>query len=149
MQPKTTAKDMGTDTTDDSLTGVNSVEIGTVESLGQGYSKSNVDTADDAILRAQGHKAAMPRLFSIVSTMGLMFWYVILGLNVFYHSQLTQCTSIMNAWVGSLSTFGQNLRYGGPQLVIFAALVAAFVQWVVTLGLSELASAFPSSGVST
>ena len=79
MQPKTTAKDMGTDTTDDSLTGVNSVEIGTVESLGQGFSKSNVDTADDAILRAQGHKAAMPRLFSIVSTMGLMFWYVILG----------------------------------------------------------------------
>jgi amino acid transporter len=55
----------------------------------------------------------------------------------------------MNAWVGSLSTFGQNLRYGGPQLAIFASLIAAFVQWTVTLGLSELASAFPSSGVST
>jgi choline transport protein len=55
----------------------------------------------------------------------------------------------MNAWVGSLSTFGQNLRYGGPQLVVFAALIAGFVQWTVTLGLSELASAFPSSGVST
>jgi choline transport protein len=55
----------------------------------------------------------------------------------------------MNAWVGSLGTFGQNLRYGGPQVVIFACLVAAFVQWIVTLGLSELASAFPSAGVGT
>ncbi|KAH8898675.1 amino acid transporter [Thozetella sp. PMI_491] len=89
--------------------------------------KSNGTNADDAILRAQGHKAAMPRLFSIVSTMGLMF-------------------CIMNAWVGSLGTFGQNLLYGGPQVVVFAALVAAFIQWVVTLGLSELASAFPSAG---
>lgn len=76
MEPKTKAKDMGPDTAPDALTGVDSVDIGTVESLEQGYSKSNVDTADDAILRAQGHKAAMPRLFSIVSTMGLMFWYI-------------------------------------------------------------------------
>lgn len=46
-----------------------------------------------------------------------------------------------------MSTFGQNLRYGGPQCVIFALIAGAFVQWIVTLGLSELASAFPSSGV--
>ncbi|KAK5049451.1 hypothetical protein LTR84_004380 [Exophiala bonariae] len=52
----------------------------------------------------------------------------------------------MNSWVGALSTFGQNLRYGGPQCVIFALITAGFVQWAVTLGLSELASAFPSSG---
>lgn len=53
----------------------------------------------------------------------------------------------MNSWVGALSTFGQNLRYGGPQVVVFALLVAACIQWIVTLGLCELASAFPSSGV--
>jgi choline transport protein len=81
MQEKTTTKDTGTDTAPGSLTGVDSIEgIGAVESLGQAYSKNNANAADDAILRAQGHKAAMPRLFSIVSTMGLMFWYILLGL---------------------------------------------------------------------
>jgi hypothetical protein len=56
--------------------------------------------------------------------------------------------SITNSWVGYLSCFGQNLTYGGPQVVIFALLVATFAQGAITLGLSELASAFPSSGVS-
>src|SRR4051812_28758521 len=56
-------------------------------------------------------------------------------------------TSVMNSWVGSLSIFGQNLRYGGPQVAVFALLVAVFFQWTITLGLSELASAFPTSGV--
>jgi len=56
--------------------------------------------------------------------------------------------SVMNSWVGSLSTFGQNLRYGGPQVVVFAIVVAVFIQWVMALGISELASAFPSSGAS-
>ncbi|KAF5641399.1 choline transporter [Fusarium sp. NRRL 52700] len=123
MQQKTTVK--GTGAVPPSRSG--SIEIGAVESYAMDFSKDNGTSTDDAILRAQGHKAAMPRLFSIVSTMGLMF-------------------CIMNAWVGSLGTFGQNLRYGGPQVVIFAALAAAFVQWIVTLGLSELASAFPSAG---
>lgn len=68
---------------------------------------------------------------------------------LFYPGQLIQCTSIMNAWVAALSTFGQNLRYGGPVLVIFGAVIAAIIQWIVTLGLSELASAFPSAGVSS
>jgi hypothetical protein len=74
MQSKPTAEKMGNDTAGGSLSGIDSHEIGAVESLGQVYSKTNPDSADDAILRAQGHKAAMPRLFSIVSTVGLMFW---------------------------------------------------------------------------
>jgi choline transport protein len=78
MQSKT-SKDVGADTTGGSLSAVVSHEIGAVESLGQTYSKTNANSADDAILRAQGHTAAMPRLFSIVSTMGLMFWYPFLG----------------------------------------------------------------------
>lgn len=32
--------------------------------------------------------------------------------------------------------------------MILGLLVATFIQWIFTLGLSELASAFPSSGVS-
>lgn len=56
-------------------------------------------------------------------------------------------SSITNAWVGALSNFGQNIRYGGSQVALFSVIVACFVQWIITLGLSELASAFPSSGV--
>lgn len=44
------------------------------------------------------------------------------------------------------SVFGQNVIYGGPQVVIFALIVAWVVQSIIILGLSELASAFPSAG---
>ena len=57
--------------------------------------------------------------------------------------------SITNSWVGYLSNLGRNLIYGGPQSVVFGLLVATAVQWIITLGLSEVASAFPSSGVSS
>ncbi|KAL8682513.1 MAG: hypothetical protein Q9186_001460 [Xanthomendoza sp. 1 TL-2023] len=87
------------------------------------------DDLDDAYLRAQGHEAALQRSFSPLAALSLGF-------------------SITNSWVGYLSNFGQNLIYGGPQLVVFGFLVATAVQWVITLGLSEVASAFPSAGVS-
>ena len=61
---------------------------------------------------------------------------------------MTGVFSITNSWVGYLSNFGQNLIYGGPQNVVFGLLVATVVQWIITLGLSEVASAFPSAGVS-
>ncbi|OKL56695.1 hypothetical protein UA08_08017 [Talaromyces atroroseus] len=48
--------------------------------------------------------------------------------------------------MGLLRFWIQNLVYGGPQVVVFSLLAAAVVQWIVTLGLSELASAFPSTG---
>ncbi|KAL8969325.1 MAG: hypothetical protein Q9183_002054, partial [Haloplaca sp. 2 TL-2023] len=82
---------------------------------------------DDANLRAQGHEAALQRRFSPLAAIGLGF-------------------SITNSWVGYLSNFGQNLIYGGPQVVVFGLLVATAVQWIITLGLSEVASAFPSAG---
>ncbi|KAL8856519.1 MAG: hypothetical protein Q9178_006834 [Gyalolechia marmorata] len=83
---------------------------------------------DDTNLRAQGHEAALQRSFSPLAAVGLAF-------------------SITNSWVGYLSNFGQNLTYGGPQSVVFGLLVATAVQWTITLGLSEVASAFPSAGV--
>ncbi|KAJ5360449.1 hypothetical protein N7517_009640 [Penicillium concentricum] len=83
--------------------------------------------ADDDILGAQGHDAVFKRSFSIVASLGFAF-------------------NITNAWVGALSNFGQNLRYGGSQVALFSVIIACFVQWIITLGLSELASAFPSSG---
>ena len=50
-------------------------EIASAGSVDLGYLSSDANAIDDAILRAQGHKAAMPRLFSAVSSLGLMFWY--------------------------------------------------------------------------
>ncbi|KGO38911.1 Amino acid/polyamine transporter I [Penicillium expansum] len=83
--------------------------------------------SDDDILRAQGHEAVFNRSFSIVASLGFAF-------------------NITNAWVGALSNVGQNFRYGGSQVALFSVIIACFVQWIITLGLSELASAFPSSG---
>ena len=85
------------------------------------------DLRSNAILLAQGHKAAMQRAFSPFAALGLGF-------------------SITNSWVGYLSSFGQKLAYAGPNSVVFGFLVAALLQWTVTLGLSEIASCFPSSG---
>ncbi|GAQ40680.1 amino acid permease [Aspergillus niger] len=69
----------------------------------------------------------MPRQFNWLSTLGISF-------------------SITNSWAGYMSNFGQILAYGGPRLVIFGSICAFVVQIIVILGLSELASAFPSSG---
>ena len=85
------------------------------------------DSQSDTILLAQGHKAAIRRSFSPFAALGLGF-------------------SITNSWVGYLSCFGQNLAYAGPNSVVFGLLVAAVIQWIITLGLSEISSCFPSSG---
>ncbi|KAL8935207.1 MAG: hypothetical protein Q9216_005535 [Gyalolechia sp. 2 TL-2023] len=82
---------------------------------------------DSAHLSAQGHEAELPRSFSALAAVGLGY-------------------SITNSWAGYLSNFGQNLVYGGPQNVVFGLLVATAVQWTITLGLAEVASAFPSAG---
>ncbi|KAJ5165189.1 uncharacterized protein N7500_007019 [Penicillium coprophilum] len=88
---------------------------------------SSFSVSDDDILRAQGHEAVFKRSFSVVASLGFAF-------------------NITNAWVGALSNFGQNLIYGGSQVALLSVIIACFVQWIITLGLSELASAFPSSG---
>lgn len=85
------------------------------------------DLRSNAILLAQGHKAAMQRSFTPFAALGLGF-------------------SITNSCVGYLSCFGQDLSYAGPNSVVFGLLVAAALKWTVTLGLSEVASCFPSSG---
>ncbi len=86
-----------------------------------------LDLESDVILLAQGHKAAMRRSFSPFAALGFSF-------------------SITNSWVGYLSCFGQNLAYAGPNSVVFGLLVAAVTQWIITLGLSEISSCYPSSG---
>ncbi|KAF3406466.1 Choline transport protein [Talaromyces pinophilus] len=104
-----------------SKTAANNLE-GDHESVGLG-----VVDIDDAVLRANGHKPELKRQFSWISALGLGF-------------------SITNSWAGYLSCFGQSLIYGGPQVVLLGLVVAFVVQSVITLGLSEIASAFPSTG---
>lgn len=87
------------------------------------------DLQSNAILKAQGHIPAMERSFSPFAALGLGF-------------------SITNSWVGYLSCFGQNLAYAGPNSVVFGLLAAVIVQWIISVGLYEVASCFPSSGVS-
>ena len=109
---------------------------------------SNSTELDNAQLRAQGHEAALERRFSPLAALGLGFRYSLHAFHEVIHGLICPA-SITNSWVGYLSNFGQNLIYGGPQSVVFGLLVATAVQWTITLGLSEVASAFPSSGVSS
>ncbi|KAF2798207.1 amino acid transporter [Melanomma pulvis-pyrius CBS 109.77] len=111
----------------DTLHATDSLDTGTVDDIFKVAAKGSSDDLDDAILRANGHEAVLERQFSWLSAFGLGF-------------------SITNSWLGYLSCFGQNLVYGGPQTVIFGLIVAFAVQSTITMGLSELASAFPSSG---
>jgi hypothetical protein len=46
-----------------------------IPSLAVGSVEDSAQAIDEAILRAQGHTAELPRLFSPLSSMGLMFWY--------------------------------------------------------------------------
>lgn len=50
---------------------------------------------------------------------------------------------MLRAYDAVQSNFGQTLAYGGPRLVIFGFICAIIVQFIMVLGLSELASAFP------
>ncbi|KAL4903419.1 hypothetical protein BDW74DRAFT_168947 [Aspergillus multicolor] len=83
--------------------------------------------ADDLVLRANGHKPELRRQFNWLSALGLAF-------------------SITNSWVGYLSNFGQNMAYGGPRLVVVGLLLAFLAQSIISIGLAEIGSAFPSSG---
>ncbi|KAJ5602893.1 hypothetical protein N7537_005849, partial [Penicillium hordei] len=89
--------------------------------------ESEIKSANDDNLRAQRHEAVFKRSFSLVASPGFAF----------------KCHH--NAWVGALSNFRQNLGYGGSRVALFSVIIACFVQCIITLGLSELASAFTSS----
>ena len=55
--------------------------------------------------------------------------------------------SINNSWLGCSATLSTLLAFGGGQVAIGAVIISAATQWIVQLGLAELCSAMPSSGV--
>lgn len=90
--------------------------------------QATIKDIDDEALHLQGHDSSMPHTFSPIASIGLAF-------------------SITGSWVGYLSCFGANIDFAGPQNVVLGLVVGTTVQWIITLGLAEIASAFPSSGV--
>lgn len=109
--------------------GLNSADNSLCEKLGQTepVKLGDVQAVRDELVEAQGHARVLRKNFSTLASLGLGF-------------------GITNSWIGYAAAFGANVVYGGPQNVIFALLVATFVQYFITLGLSEIASSFPSSG---
>jgi hypothetical protein len=84
-------------------------------------------SADEIQLRAQGHVGELPRQFGAFATLSLAF-------------------SITNSWVGYSAVFATPLLAGGGPTVFFGLIVATIACSIITAGLAELASAFPSSG---
>jgi choline transport protein len=91
--------------------------------------KSIVDAVDlDTLqLQAQGHAAELPRNFSVLSLLSFSF-------------------ALMNSWIAFVSLLTVALTLGGPTTAFWSPWLAALGTTLVTLGLAELASAFPSSG---
>ncbi|KAK9237334.1 amino acid/polyamine transporter I [Lipomyces kononenkoae] len=89
---------------------------------------SDPDTdIDETQLRANGHVGELPRRFGLLSLLGLGF-------------------NITNSWIGLTASITINLTDGGRPAVVWGCVIAFFVSGVVTLGLAELASAYPSAG---
>ncbi|OJJ50750.1 hypothetical protein ASPZODRAFT_54940 [Penicilliopsis zonata CBS 506.65] len=78
-------------------------------------------------LREHGEPTELPRRFSSFAMIGLAF-------------------SILNSWAGYTAAFTTPLEAGGAPVVFWAPLVASFACLIITTGLAELASAFPSNG---
>ncbi|KAJ8098807.1 amino acid/polyamine transporter I [Lipomyces tetrasporus] len=82
---------------------------------------------DERQLRANGHVGELPRRFGFLSLLGLGF-------------------NITNSWIGLAASITINLTDGGRPAVVWGCVIAFFVCGVITLGLAELASAYPSAG---
>lgn len=90
--------------------------------------KPTQDISNDELqLRAQGHVQELPRQFSTFSILSLSF-------------------SITNSWIGYSAVFVTPLYSGGGPGVIYCLLAASVACSLITAGLAELASAFPSAG---
>ncbi|KAK9387739.1 amino acid/polyamine transporter I [Lipomyces mesembrius] len=82
---------------------------------------------DEKQLRANGHVGELPRRFGFLSLLGLGF-------------------NITNSWIGLAASITINLTDGGRPAVVWGCVIAFFVSGLITLGLAELASAYPSAG---
>jgi amino acid transporter len=61
-------------------------------------------------------------------------------------SMLAFSFSIMNSWTGIISLLLTNLTFGGPVCAFWVPITTALACGIISSGLAELASAFPSAG---
>lgn len=101
--------------------------ITTTEPEAVGPSNSENLSADELELRAQGHIGELPRQFGILSTLSLAF-------------------TITNSWIAYSAVFAIPLIAGGATCVVWSLVIGFVVCSIITLGLAELASAYPTSG---
>jgi choline transport protein len=88
---------------------------------------SNHANIDDLELEAVGYKREMPRQFSLWSLGALSF-------------TLT-CT-----WLGTGSSIGISLTESSSAGTLWSLPIAGFMTMIVSLGMAELASAYPVAG---
>jgi choline transport protein len=89
--------------------------------------RSSRPEIDNGELEALGYKQEMPRQFSTLSLGALSF-------------TLT-CT-----WLGTGSSIGISLTEASSAGTIWSLPIAGFMTFIVTLGMAELASAYPVAG---
>ncbi|KEF63764.1 uncharacterized protein A1O9_01742 [Exophiala aquamarina CBS 119918] len=99
----------------------------TTEPEAIGASNSENLSADELELRAQGHIGELPRQFGVLSTLSLAF-------------------TITNSWIAYSAVFVIPLIAGGATCVVWSLVIGFVVCSIITLGLAELASAYPTSG---
>lgn len=82
---------------------------------------------DDLELESQGYTRAMPRRFSLPSLLSLSF-------------------ALTASWNGFGSAIGTSLGEFSAAGTLWTLPIAATMSWIVSLGMAELASAYPNSG---
>lgn len=82
---------------------------------------------DDLRLEAQGHVAQLPRQFTL--------W-----------SLIAFAIAVSSAWMATSSLLPAHLIFGSFASATWVPIVSGVASMVIALGLSELASAYPSSG---
>ncbi|KAI0813721.1 amino acid/polyamine transporter I [Xylaria sp. FL0064] len=83
--------------------------------------------ADDRELEALGYVAAMPRRFSATSLFSL-------------------CFALTATWNGFGAAIGTSIAESSSSGTIWTLVIAAIMNLIVSLGMAELASAYPNSG---
>lgn len=83
--------------------------------------------ADDRELESQGYTPALARRFSVGSLLSL-------------------CFALTATWNGFGAAIGASLATSSSAGTIWTLVIAAIMNFVVSLGMAELASAYPNSG---
>ncbi|CAG9993028.1 unnamed protein product [Clonostachys byssicola] len=113
--------------TDNTMHLVNSRKSSTKHPASRAASISDGDVVGEAQITIGGHVAELPQRFSAFS-------------------MLTFAFAILNSWIGYVGVFTTVIYMGGLATAAWAPLVAAIPCFIITCGLAELASAFPSTG---